>query len=54
VKWYRKAAEAGHAKSQYNLGHALRFGDGVKKDENESFKWFLKASKSGNIDSLYV
>ena len=23
------------------------------KDENESFKWFLKASKSGDKNSIY-
>jgi len=39
VMWYRKAAEQGHVKAQYNLGVALDDDKGVAKDEVEAAKW---------------
>ncbi len=32
AKWYRKAAEQGHAYAQFNLGYMYRFGQGVPQD----------------------
>jgi len=40
VKWYRKAAEQGHAEAQYKLGLSYRYGVGVPEDAAESARWF--------------
>ena len=45
VKWYRKAAEQGHADAQSDLGHAYSDGKGVPKDEKEAAKWYKKAAE---------
>jgi hypothetical protein len=49
VKWFRKAAEQGHAGAQGSLGNAYRLGDaGVPKDDRESVKWYRKAAEQGD------
>jgi len=35
-KWYKKAAEQGHASAQYNLAVCYENGTGVEKDEKKS------------------
>ena len=40
VRWYRKAAEQGHAEAQYNLGSCYDNGDGVAKDEIEAYAYW--------------
>ena len=35
-------AETGDAKAQYELGKCYDFGQGVKKDETEAVKWFVR------------
>ena len=47
VKWYRKAAEQGYARAQYNLGHCYEYGKGVEKNEIETVKWYRKAAEQG-------
>ena len=51
VKYYRKAAEAGHAKAQYNLGVCYDEGVGVAKDPAQAFAWYSKAAEKGNKDA---
>jgi hypothetical protein len=46
VKWYRKAAEQGHAEAQYNLGCGYANGQGVGKDIVEAYAWFSMAAKA--------
>jgi len=36
VFWYRRAAEAGHAEAQFNLGLCFSSGDGVDKDAGQA------------------
>ena len=48
VYWYKKAAEQGYAKAQYNLGACYRDGKGVTKDEKEAVYWYRKAADQGN------
>ncbi|MGM9822925.1 MAG: toll/interleukin-1 receptor domain-containing protein, partial [Muribaculaceae bacterium] len=48
VKWYRKAAEQGHAGAQNNLGVCYENGYGVTKDYYEAVKWYRKAAEQGN------
>jgi TPR repeat protein len=46
AKWYRKAADQGHANAQYNLGVMYSTGQGVPQDYVEAHKWFnLAASR---------
>ena len=53
VKWYRKAAEQGYAKAQYNLGVVYAQGQGVAKDDAEAVKWYRKAAEQGNAEAQY-
>jgi uncharacterized protein len=41
-------AEQGDAVAQRQLGMMYRQGDGVAKDYNQAFKWFLKAAEQGD------
>ena len=52
-KWYRKAAEQGHAEAQCILGDCYQQGIGVKKDPVEAVKWYRKAADQGNADAQY-
>ena len=47
VKWYRLAAEQGHAKAQNNLGVMYAYGDGVVQDNILSHMWYNIASANG-------
>ena len=46
VKWYRQAAEQGHAEAQYNLGCGYANGQGVARDKVEAYAWFSMAAKA--------
>lgn len=45
VKWYRKAAEQGHARAQFALGRNYMEGEGVKQDEAEAIALYRKAAE---------
>lgn len=48
VRWYRKAAEQGHARAQNNLGVIYFFGRySVAQNVNEGMKWICKAAEQG-------
>jgi TPR repeat protein len=49
-KWYRMAAESGHAGAQWLLADCYAYGIGVKQDDNEAIAWSLKALEAGNED----
>ena len=51
VKWYRKAAEQGHTKSQFHLGNCYVNGDGIERDEKIAITWFRKAAWRGDADA---
>ena len=51
VKWFRKAAEQGHAGAQFNLGYCYMNGIGVAKDGAEAVKWYRKAARQGDEDA---
>ncbi len=44
---YRKAAEQGDAKAQFNLGVMLYEGRGLAKDQKEAVRWYRKAAEHG-------
>lgn len=47
MRWFRKAAEHGYAKAQYNLGAFYEAGIGVTKDTAEARRWYQKAAAQG-------
>ncbi|MBT6026465.1 MAG: sel1 repeat family protein, partial [Porticoccaceae bacterium] len=47
VKWYRKAAEQGHAKAQYSLGFMYGNGQGVIKDHLHAYMWLDLSASNG-------
>jgi tetratricopeptide (TPR) repeat protein len=53
VKWFRKAAEQGHALAQYNLGCCYDNGYGVSKDYLVAAKWYRKAAYQNFAPSQY-
>jgi TPR repeat protein len=65
VRWYRKAAEQGHAWAQFHLGLAYKNGNGVAanvalrsrwrlaKDEAEGVRWIRKAADQGYASAQY-
>ena len=46
-KWMLKAADAGHAAAQNNIGLSYLHSLGVTKNEKIAFSWFDKAAKQG-------
>jgi hypothetical protein len=48
LKWYRKAADQGYAKAQYNLGLCYANGDGVRRDEIEAYAYWNLAMNDEN------
>lgn len=49
AKWYREAAELGHALSQYSLGLFYLEGKGVEKNTILAFEWMKKAAEQGVV-----
>jgi TPR repeat protein len=52
VKWYRLAAEQGHAQAQLNLGFCYENGNGVPEDKVEAVKWYRLAAEQGSANAL--
>ena len=48
VKWYRKAADQGHAKAQYNLALMYANGYGVPQDYVSAHMWWNLAAAKGD------
>lgn len=53
VKWFYKAAVAGHVRAQYNLALSLHHGRGVERNLSEAAKWYLRAAEGGNARAMY-
>jgi TPR repeat protein len=53
VKWYRMAAERGHADAQRILGMIYKNGDYLEKDYTEAVKWYRKAAEQGKTVAQY-
>ena len=51
IRWYRKVAEQGHAKAQYELSLMYARGEGVTKDYTEAARWCRKAAEQGNAEA---
>lgn len=48
AKWYRKAAEQGHAGAQYNLGFMYGTGRGVPQNDVEAYVWWSLSAAQGD------
>src|SRR5437879_5366095 len=48
AKWYRLAAEHGHAAAQYSLADFYEHGSGVREDQAEAAKWYRRAAEKGH------
>ena len=48
VRWYRLAAEQGHAGAQVNLGGMYKTGKGVTKDYVHAYTWYSIAAANGS------
>jgi len=48
ARWWRLAAEQGHASAQHNLGLMYRDGQGVPEDIALAYMWFNFAAAQGN------
>ncbi len=52
LKYYRLAANQGHAEAQYGLGTLYSVGEGVKKDPAEALKWFHRAAEQNHVPAI--
>ncbi len=53
VKWWRRAAEQGHAMSQFFFGAMYGKGEGVTQDWALAVKWYRKAADQGLADAQF-
>jgi TPR repeat protein len=53
VKFFRKAAERGHADAQNHLGVCYTQGRGVPRDYSEAFTWYHKAAEQGDAQAEF-
>jgi TPR repeat protein len=49
LKWYERAATAGHAAAQYNLGLLYLKGEDVPWDGFKGMAWISKAANAGDV-----
>ena len=54
MKWYRRAAEQGHAKAQYALGLMYAIGEEVSANKAEAAKWYRKAAEQGHTGAQFL
>jgi hypothetical protein len=52
ARWYRLAAEKGHAASQYDLGLMIMLGEGEPKNIDEGLKWLKRAGEQGEFSAF--
>ncbi len=50
ARWYRRAAEQGHADGQLKLAFMYGNGEGVPQDDAEAAKWYRLAAEQGHAD----
>ena len=54
LRWYRLAADQGHAGAQSNLGLTYANGRGVPQDDDEAARWFRLAADQGHAGGQYT
>ena len=53
AKWFRMAAEKGHARAQSWLGSLFEGGNGVVQNLDEAIAWYRKSAEQGDIYGQY-
>uniref|UniRef100_A0A0C9S8S1 TSA: Wollemia nobilis Ref_Wollemi_Transcript_3752_1321 transcribed RNA sequence n=1 Tax=Wollemia nobilis TaxID=56998 RepID=A0A0C9S8S1_9CONI len=53
VKWFYRAAFAGHVRSQYSLALCLQQGRGVERNPVKAAKWYIRAAEGGSTRAMY-
>ncbi len=51
VRWFRVAADQGHARAQCTLGFCYKTGKGVAPDQQESQRWYRLAAAQGHAEA---
>ena len=54
ARWFRKAAEQGHAGAQDKLGGMYYIGHGFMEDHTEAARWFRKAAEQGYAEAQHM
>lgn len=54
IRWYRKAAEQGHAEAQVYMGFYSIQGIGVDRDTIQAVEWYQKAAEKGHAEAQYI
>lgn len=54
IRWYRKAAEQGHAEAQVNMVFYSIQGIGVDRDTIQAVEWYQKAAEKGHAEAQYI
>ena len=47
IYWYHRAAQKGHAASQYNLAYQYEHGLGIEIDLEQAVYWYRRAANQG-------
>ncbi|MBW3097459.1 peptidoglycan-binding protein [Pseudohoeflea coraliihabitans] len=53
ASWYQRAADLGHAPSQYRLANFFEKGSGLKRDVSAAKKWYQLAAEQGNASAMH-
>lgn len=53
IQKYQKAADLGHADSQYNVAQAYMFGNGVQKNYQKALFYFKTSADNGDAESAF-
>ncbi len=53
ARWYRLAADQGHATAQFNLGVMYFKGEGVPQDVAEAVRWYRLAADQGDASAQF-
>jgi uncharacterized protein len=53
MAWYRKAAEQGYARAQYNVGVLYHEGKRVSQDDGQAAAWYRRAAEQGHAQAQF-
>lgn len=53
ARWFRRAAERGHAPSQYRLATLYELGHGAPKSYADAMSWYEQAANNGHIKAMH-
>ena len=53
VKWWKLAAEQGHARAQSNLGFMYQYGKGIPQNHKTAVKWNTLAAEQGDASAQF-